>query len=86
MGTSSKYLYWSALKVRTVELPLHPPAQANPVRELTAKATLSEPPPYIAEGVRAVAEGIQTSQGFARARGISITNASERSRTARRLG
>ncbi len=34
----------------------------------------------------AVAEGMQTSRQFAESRGISINNASERFRVARRLG
>jgi hypothetical protein len=36
--------------------------------------------------VQAVAEGVQTSREFATLRGISISNASERFRVARRLG
>ena len=43
-------------------------------------------PAYIAEAVNVVAAGVQTSRQFAMLRGISIPNASERFRMARKLG
>ena len=56
------------------------------MRDLAADTSTSELPHYIAEAVKAVAAGIQTSREFATLRGISITNASERFRVARQLG
>jgi hypothetical protein len=52
--------------------------------DLAATASIAGLPPYIAEVVTAVAEGIQTSQEFAKVRGISISSASERFQMARR--
>jgi hypothetical protein len=69
-----------------VDLLFQPPASANPPRDLAATTSAADLPPYIAEVVKAVAEGVQTSREFAKARGISISNASERFRLARGLG
>jgi len=44
--------------------------------------SVAELPPYIAEVVTAVAEGVQTSREFATGRKISISNASKRFRVA----
>jgi hypothetical protein len=75
-----------ALDARTVALPYHSPAQVNPPRDVTVQSTLSKLPPYTAEPVRAGDAGIETSRRFAKRRGISITDASERLPVARRLG
>jgi Tfp pilus assembly protein PilZ len=53
---------------------------------LEAIRDIADLPPYIAEVVRAMADGVETSREFAQIRGISITNASERFRVAGRLG
>ena len=45
------------------------------MRDLGATASIDDLPPYIAEVVKAVAEGVQTSREFANVRGISISNA-----------
>jgi DNA-directed RNA polymerase specialized sigma24 family protein len=75
-----------AAEVRTVDLVLQPTAGVSPPRDLAALTSIAELPPYFAEVVKAVAGGVQTSREFAKSRGISITNASERLRLARRLG
>lgn len=75
-----------AAEARTVDLPLETPSGGTPPRDLAAIASVADLPAYIAEAVRAVAAGVETSREFAAIRGISITNASERFRQARRMG
>ena len=69
-----------------MDLPFQPPAGGTPPRDLAEIRDVADLPLYIAEAVRAVAAGIQTAREFATLRGISISNASERFRVARRLG
>lgn len=76
----------AASEARTVDLPLQPPSGGAPPRDLAAITSIADLPACIAEVVRAVAEGVQTTREFARTRGISISNASERFRAGRRLG
>jgi len=73
-------------EIATVELTLQRPRRGNPLRDLSTMRSVEELPPYIAEVVAAVAQGIQTSREFARVQKISISNASERFRVARQLG
>lgn len=76
----------TSTQVRAVDLPLLPTASANPPRGLAGISSITDLPPYIAEVVEAVAQGVQTSREFATLHGISISNASERFRVARSLG
>jgi hypothetical protein len=74
-----------AAEARSVDLALQPPVRVSPPRDLGAIRDSADLPPYIAEVAKAVADGIRTSRKFAKARGISISNASERFRVAHRL-
>ena len=65
-----------AVEARTMELALQPLASVRPPRDLPVIRDIAELPPYIAEVVMAVAEGVETSREFARLRGVSISNAS----------
>ena len=75
-----------ASDVRAVDLPLELPVPGRQPHDLASIRDIDELPPYIAEVVKAVACGAHTSREFAQVRGISISNASERFRVARRLG
>ncbi len=57
-----------------------------PGRDLAAAPSDADLPPYVAEIVRIVADGGETSRKYASARGISITSASERFRQVRQRG
>jgi hypothetical protein len=70
----------------TVELTLQRPLLPGPGPNLASITRLDELPHYLREVVTAVAEGVPTSTEFAKVRGISISNASERFRLARRFG
>ena len=68
------------------ELRFDPPRRGNRTRELSSIQSVEDLPPYLAEVVEAVANGIQTTREFADRQHISISNASERFRVARELG
>jgi hypothetical protein len=74
-----------AIYLPSVDLALQLPAPAQAPLVLSAMSRIEDLPPYIAEVVEAVATGVQISKEFARTRGMSITNASEHFREARRL-
>jgi hypothetical protein len=68
------------------ELRFDSPRRGNRSRDLSLVQSVEELPPYLAEVVEAVAAGIQTTREFAQRQNISISNASERFRVARKLG
>ena len=73
-------------EICVVDLALRLHARVSPIRGLAAITSLADLPARVAEVVKAVAERTYTSGGFAQARSISISNASERFRVARQVG
>ena len=65
-----------------MDLAIQAPDRASPPRGLRAISSMAELPPYIAEVVKAVAEGVRTWQELAKVSGVSISNASQRYRVA----
>ena len=68
------------------ELRYEQPRRGNRKRDLSSIQSIDDLPPYIADVVRAVVAGVQTTREFAERQHISISNASERFRVARTLG
>lgn len=72
-------------EVGTEDLALQPTVGSSAQKQLAAVRDITGLPIYVSEVVQAVAAGVQTSHEFAKLRGMSVTNSSERFRVARRL-
>src|SRR4051794_10626001 len=68
------------------ELHFERPRRGPRPRPLTSIQTVDELPPYLAEVVKAVANGVETTREFAERQNVSIGAARERFRVAKNLG
>jgi hypothetical protein len=68
------------------ELRFDPPRRGNRPRDLSSIQSVEGLPPYLAEVVEAVTDGIHTTREYAERHNISISNACVRFRVARKLG